>query len=186
MQDPCKQQKQQGKRKDWKNMWPGNGWIQLQALRKHVSDGYLRSFKRGYFRQIFFGLSLLPSSFLKKGVDRGKQSNQCDRETPVSARIFFFPVEEPIYSSLYFPTLMFSKLAWKWLHQLLERRSREMPMWDIVPKCPGGSPLQDWDAASETHLLFLWMLPERAIPPRSQYYKNCQLYLPARDSQGCW
>lgn len=61
-------------------------------LSENVSDGHLCSFKIGYFKCVFFGLSLLVSStFLKKGVDWGKQSNQCDRETPDSTRnIYFF------------------------------------------------------------------------------------------------
>lgn len=99
-------------------------------LSGNVSDGHLCSFKTGYFKCIFFSLFLLASStFLKKGVARGKQSNQWDRETSDWSRNIFFPVEEPIYSLLYFPTLMFSTLAWKQLHQLLER-SREMPVWE--------------------------------------------------------
>lgn len=61
-------------------------------LSENVSDRHLCSFKIGYFKCVFFGLSLLVSStFLKKGVDWGKQSNQCDRETPDSTRnIYFF------------------------------------------------------------------------------------------------
>lgn len=81
-------------------------------LSGNVSDGHLCSFKTGYFKCVFFSFSLLASStFMKKGVARGKQINQCERETSDSSRNFFFPVEEQIYSSLYFPTLMFSTLA---------------------------------------------------------------------------
>lgn len=83
-------------------------------LSENVSDGHLCSFSVGYLKSVFFSFCLLASpTFLKKGVDRGKQSNQCDKETPDSTRNIFFPAEEPIYSSLYFPTLMFSTLAWK-------------------------------------------------------------------------
>lgn len=32
--------------------------------------------------------------------------------------------------------------------------------------CLGRSPLQNRGTASETHLLFLWMLPERDIPSK--------------------
>lgn len=97
-----------GENKELEEMWPGNG---TASGSQKMSDGHLCSFKTGYFKGVFFSLSLLASStFLKKGVERDKQSNQCDRETPDS-KIIFFPVEEPIYSSLYFPTLMFSTLA---------------------------------------------------------------------------
>lgn len=49
-----------------------------------------------------------------------------------------------------------------------EKKQRNICMEDSAKMFhPGESPLQDWATASETHLLFLWMLPERAIPPRS-------------------
>lgn len=47
-------------------------------LPENMSDEHLCSFKIGYFKCVFFSLSLLASfTFLKKGVDSGKQSSQC-------------------------------------------------------------------------------------------------------------
>lgn len=166
-QDPCKQQKSQGKRKDWKNMWQSMAGYSFRLAENMCLMGMFAVSKEDTSdRFSLASLSrCLPPSWRKVLIEANKATNMTGRLQFLPE--IFFPVEKLIYSSLYFRTLTFSKLAWKWLQQLLERRSREMAVWDIVPKCPGGSPLQDWDAASETHLLFLWMLPERAIPPRS-------------------
>lgn len=69
-------------------MWSGNDWIQLQALRKWVWWASLQ-FQNRILQVYFLLASLASSTFLKKGVDGGKQSNQYDREAPDSTRIFF-------------------------------------------------------------------------------------------------
>lgn len=146
-------------------MWPGNSWIQLQAgysysLTENTSDG---QFQKRILQTGFLWPFLPFSSFLKEGIDRGKIG---DKETPFSASDFLFPCWRPhlFFTLLSHPHVL--QLAWKWLHQVLERRSREMSMGQVVPKCPGGCPLQFWDAASETQLCFFGCFQKKPLLPR--------------------